>query len=61
MKKSELLPWYFPIKKVDAKGDGSDMKQLKAYNADSAYLELAPLRAEGVHHNQLFVGKLIAF
>ncbi len=64
-----------PIKKVDGKGDGSDMeipdkvvvfhadnpKRLADYNADERYLKLAPLRAEGVQHNKLFGGKLIAY
>ncbi|MEW7292847.1 hypothetical protein [Aquimarina sp. 2304DJ70-9] len=64
-----------PIKKVDGKGDGSDMQmpdkvvvfhaddpsRLADYNADERYLKLAPLRAEGVEHNKLFGGKLIAY
>ena len=63
------------IKKIDGKGDGSDMEipdkvvvfhaddpsRLAEYNADKRYLELAPLRAEGVKHNKLFGGKLIAY
>jgi|GEM_PF-6475761 len=64
-----------PIKKVDGKGDGADMEipdkvvvfhaddssRLADYNADERYLQLATLREEGVEHNKLFGGKLIAY
>ena len=64
-----------PIKKIDGKGDGSDMEmpdkvvvfhaddpsRLADYNADKRYLQLAPIRADGVAHNKLFGGKLIAY
>ena len=67
--------WLKPIKKIDAKGDGSDMEmpdkiiifhaddpsQFKPYNEDPEYLKLAPIRAEGVEHNKLFGGKLISW
>jgi len=64
-----------PIKKVDGKGDGSDIEmpnkvvvfhaddpsRLADYNADERYLKLAPIRAKGVKNNQLFGGKLIDY
>ena len=66
---------FAPLKKVDAKGDGSDLEmpdkivifhaddiaQLKAYNADPNYLKIAPIRAKGVKDNKIFAGKLIAY
>ena len=67
--------WLEPIKKVDAKGDGSDMdlpdkvvifhaddpSVLQAYNEDPEYLRLAPIRAAAVEHNKLFGGKLVSW
>ena len=64
-----------PVKKIDGKGDGSDMNipdkvvvfhaddpdRLADYNGDKRYLDLAPIRAEGVKNNNLFGGKLIAY
>lgn len=64
-----------PVKKIDAKGDGSDMEmpekviifhaddpsKLQSYNEDPEYLMLAPVRAEGVAHNKLFGEKLIGW
>ena len=67
--------WFKPVKKIDAIGDGSDMDmpdkvvifhaddpaQLKPYNEDPEYLELAKERAEAVEHNKIFGGKLISW
>jgi hypothetical protein len=67
--------WLTPMKKIDAKGNGSDLEmpdkvivfhaddpaQLQPYNANPEYLKLAPVRAEGVAHNKLFGGKLISW
>ncbi|MEM9069131.1 MAG: hypothetical protein AAGE52_11525 [Myxococcota bacterium] len=62
-----------PLKKLDAKGDSSDLTlpqkvvlfhaddpdQLGVYNQDPEYLRLAPIREAGVAHNRLFGGRLI--